>query len=339
VSVGNDNIHVKLDTRNMTTIHVLALDGLLDSSLAIALDALRTAEGFRARSGKGSTLHLEVIGHRKTIRTGGGLRLDTTLSLRDALERDVRPDWLIVPGLGVTSVSRLIARLGEKDARLAMELLRKKQGARKIGASCSSVFLLAEAGVLAGHDVTTTWWLATAFRKRHPDIRLDETRMLVRDGRFLTAGSAFAQLDLVLAVITETMGAGIAQLCSSYMLIDHRPSQARYMIQSHVRHTDATVVAAERWIDANLARPVTVTDLASALALSPRTLARRISAATGVSPVRFLQRRRVMQAANLIETTTMSIEEVASRVGYQDGTALRKLIKREFGTTPAALRA
>ncbi|MGH8809999.1 MAG: AraC family transcriptional regulator [Noviherbaspirillum sp.] len=35
----------------------------------------------------------------------------------------------------------------------------------------------------------------------------------------------------------------------------------------------------------------------------------------------------------------MSIEAIAARVGYQDGTALRKLVKREFGTTPAALRA
>lgn len=323
----------------MTTIHVLALDGLLDSSLAIALDALRTAEGFRARSGKGSKLQLEIVGHRKTIRTGAGLRLDTAFTFREALEKTTRPDWLLVPGIGVTSVAKLLARFAQKDAQAAMELLRRKGGARRIGASCSSVFLLAEAGLLANHDVTTTWWLASAFRERYRDVRLDEARMLVRDGRFLTAGSAFAQLDLVLAVITETMGAGIAELCSRYMLIDHRPSQARYMIQSHVRHSDPTVVAAERWIDANLAEPVSVTDLASALAVSPRTLARRIAAATGVSPVRLLQRRRVMQAANLIETTTMSIEEVAARVGYQDGTALRKLIKREFGITPAALRA
>jgi transcriptional regulator GlxA family with amidase domain len=169
-------------------------------------------------------------------------------------------------------------------------------------------------------------------------VKLDEARMLVRDGRFTTAGSAFAQLDLALAIVTDTMGPAIADLCSRYLLIDQRTSQARYMIQSHVRHVDPTVIAAEQWIDANLGEPVTVTDLAAALAVSPKTLARRLVAATGVSTIQFLQRRRVLKAAHLIETTSMTIEAIAATVGYQDGTALRKLIKRELGTTPASLR-
>lgn len=45
-----------------------------------------------------------------------------------------------------------------------------------------------------------------------------------------------------------------------------------------------------------------------------------------------------MRASHLIETTPLSIEAIAAQVGYQDGTALRKLIKREFGTTPSAMR-
>jgi transcriptional regulator GlxA family with amidase domain len=319
----------------MKTVMVLALDGVMDSSLAITLDALRTAETFRARSGKTAALRVVVAGQRKVIRTGGGMRLDAGVTLRDAL--DV-PDWLVVPGLGMTSAESVAKRFRQKDAIEAIAFLQEAKRVRRIGASCSSVFLLAEAGLLDERHATTTWWLAQAFRERYPQVKLDETRMLVRDGRFVTAGSAFAQLDLVLAIITDTMGASIANLCARYMLIDQRPSQARYMIQSHVRHTDATVLAAERWIDSHLGEPVTVTEVAEALAISPKTLSRRISAATGVSPVRYLQRRRVLHAAHLIETTSMTIDAVAANVGYQDGTALRKLIKRELGTTPGALR-
>jgi AraC-like DNA-binding protein len=83
---------------------------------------------------------------------------------------------------------------------------------------------------------------------------------------------------------------------------------------------------------------MTVTALSSELALSPKTLARRIEAATGVSPIKFIQRRRLSHAAHLLETTALSIETVAAQVGYQDSTALRKLIKREFGVTPSNLR-
>jgi transcriptional regulator GlxA family with amidase domain len=320
----------------MKTVMVLALDGVMDSSLTITLDALRTAEAFRARSGKAGAMRVVVASHRRKIRTGGGLRLDADVTFRAA---SPRPDWLVVPGLGMTSADGVATRFRQKDAIAAIDFLQEAKGIRRIGASCSSVFLLAEAGLLEARHATTTWWLAQAFRERYPLVKLDETRMLVRDGRFVTAGSAFAQLDLVLAIITDTMGASIANLCARYMLIDQRPSQARYMIPSHVRHTDETVLAAERWIDSHLGDPVTVTEVAEALAISPKTLSRRISAATGVSPVRFLQRRRVVHAAHLIETTSMTIDAVAASVGYQDGTALRKLIKREFGMTPGALRA
>jgi transcriptional regulator GlxA family with amidase domain len=72
--------------------------------------------------------------------------------------------------------------------------------------------------------------------------------------------------------------------------------------------------------------------------VSPKTLSRRISAATGLSPVRFLQRRRLMEAVHQIETTTLTLDAVAANVGYQDATALRKIIKRDLGTTPSTLR-
>lgn len=313
----------------MKKLLVLALDGVMDSSLAITLDTLRAARAFRGRN----DVEWSVIGHRRTVRTGGGLRLSVDATFRD----DLRAEWIIIPGLGLTSAEQIATRFRRSDAIAAMELLRGRV-AKRVAASCSAVFLLAEAGLLANRSATTTWWLAQIFRERHPDVRLDEGRMLVRDGAYLTAGSAFAQLDLALAVVTATMGAETARLCSRYMLIDRRESQARYMIPSHVRHVDETVLAAERFIDAHLGEAITITDLADAVAVSPKTLARRISAATGLSPVRFLQRRRLMEAVHLIETTTMTVETIATQVGYQDSTALRKIIKRELGTTPSALR-
>jgi transcriptional regulator GlxA family with amidase domain len=266
------------------------------------------------------------------------MRLDADLTIREVLDDSARADWIVVPGLGMTNERAIDHRLQQRDARAAIELLQERRIAKRVAASCSSVFLLAEAGLLSGRSATTTWWLAQTFRERYPDVSLDESRMVVRDGPILTAGSAFAQLDLILAVVTATMGADVAHLCSRYMLIDQRPSQARYMIPSHVRHVDDTVVAAERWIDANLAMPIAITDLASAVALSPKTFSRRIVAATGLSPVRFVQRRRILEAMHLIETTTLTVEDVAARVGYQDSTALRKIIRRELGTTPSTLR-
>jgi transcriptional regulator GlxA family with amidase domain len=323
----------------MNTILIFALDGVMDSSLGITLDTLKAGQAFLSRKGKPDQVRVITAGYRKCVITGAKLRLTPDITFKDVLESGIRPDWIIVPGLGLVADADIAARFEKKDAIDAMRLLQAvDNGTVKIGASCSSVFLLAQAGLLAGRHATMTWWLAPVFRSRYPNIKLDETKMLVRDGQYLTAGSAYSQLDLALAITADTMGDAVADLCSRYLLIDQRPSQARYMIPTHIQHIDPTVVAAEHWIDNHLSAPISVANLSSELAVSPKTLARRIEAASGVSPIKFIQRRRLMRAAHLIETTSMSIDVIATQVGYQDGTALRKLVKREFGTTPGALR-
>jgi transcriptional regulator GlxA family with amidase domain len=322
----------------MKTILVLALDGVMDSSLGITIDTVRAAQ-FLSRSGKGGAVRLLTAGFRKTVTTGSGMRMDVDCRFADVTSGEVKPDWIVIPGLGLASDEAIRNRLAKADAKAAVELLCHATRTTRIGASCSAVFLLARTGLLAGRTATSTWWLAQLFRAHYPEVKLDETRMLVRDGQFYTAGAAYAQLDLILAVIADLMGNAAAETCSRYLLMDQRPSQARYMAQSHTQHVDPTVVAAERWIDAHLSNPISVAQIADALALSPKTLSRRFDAAMGLTPLKFVQRRRLMQAAHLLESTALPIEAVAAQVGYQDGTALRKLIKREFGVTPGAMRA
>jgi len=48
--------------------------------------------------------------------------------------------------------------------------------------------------------------------------------------------------------------------------------------------------------------------------------------------------RRQARAAHARGDSRLSIDAIAARVGYQDGAGLRKLIRREFATTPRALR-
>ena len=321
----------------MKIITVLVLDGVFDSSLSITLDTLHAAQSIFAARGGAPKVQVRTIAAKAHITTGAGMRMKADLQLK-AAQHEVS-DWIIVPGLGHRSDQQLGDGLARSDAVQAMRWLAAAgAGKTRIAASCSAVFLLAQAGLLNGRKATTAWWLAQAFRARYPAVMLDEARLLVRDGPCLTAGAALSQLDLMLAIVSDLFGESVAHLCSRYLLIDQRSSQARYMMRDHLEHEDQTVVAAQRWIDARLAQPMTVTALASELALSPKTLARRIEAATGVSPIKFIQRRRLSHAAHLLETTALSIEAVAAQVGYQDSTALRKLIKREFGVTPSTLR-
>ena len=58
----------------------------MDSSLAITLDTLRTAQALRGRGRTRAELQWSVIAHRRTVRTGGGLRLNVDLTFREVLE-------------------------------------------------------------------------------------------------------------------------------------------------------------------------------------------------------------------------------------------------------------
>ena len=324
--------------RRMKTVWILVLDGVMDSSLSITLDLLRSAQAIVAQGKSPAPFDYRVLGARAHVQTACGLTLRTDDTFRKAALRGDAPQWVIVPAMGEYGHT-LVSHLSRPDATQAQRLLQALHANKvRIGASCASVFLPAEAGLLERRTVTTTWWLAGSFRERYPGITLDERRMVVRDGHVLTAGSAFSQLDLMLAVLGDLVGVRVADLCARYLLIDRRPSQARYMMASHAQQHDPAVAAAERWIDDNLAEPISVSELSKLVAMSEKTLSRRMKAATGLSPIKLVQRRRLMMATHLIETTKISIEEVAARVGYRDSTTLRRLIRRELDTSPSGLR-
>ena len=75
------------------------------------------------------------------------------------------------------------------------------------------------------------------------------------------------------------------------------------------------------------------------LSMSERTLARKVVEATGKSTQSLIQNVRLRRARVLIETTNLSVEIIAEKVGYQDGSALRRLMKKVMGSTPSQFRA
>lgn len=323
----------------MKTILILLTEGVMDSSLAITLDILRTAKLLLEQQKNQEKLRILLAGFHRKVHTGAGLQVNCDLTFRQALTSDLSIDSIVLPGSGKKNLIEIEENLASKEIKETIEVLRHyARQQTRVCASCASTFTLAESGLLDQKSATTSWWLASAFRHRYPHVRLDETQMLVRDQHILTAGAAFSQMDLALELVSETAGTAIAYLCSRYLLIEQRSSQARFMIPTQNQHLNPIVIAAEKWIDANLSRPLTVQELAAQFALSTKTLSRKIHEATGDSPIRFIQRRKLMRAVYLLESTSLPIERVAERVGYQNSTMLRQLMKRELGVSPGQLR-
>jgi transcriptional regulator GlxA family with amidase domain len=199
-----------------------------------------------------------------------------------------------------------------------------------VAAACIGTFVLAESGLLDGEDATTTWWLAPLFRQRYPKVRLDESRIIVPSGAVLTAGAALSHLDLALTLIRRA-SPELATLTARYLVVDSRTSQAIYSIPDHLTHSDPLVEGFERWARRRLAQGFSLDEAAVALATSKRTLARRMQAVLGKSPLAYFQHLRVERAVHLLRTSGASVDQVATQVGYADGVTLRSLLRRHLG--------
>jgi len=142
----------------------------------------------------------------------------------------------------------------------------------------------------------------------------------------------------MLHVIRERRGARLTRALSRALLVDGRLSQARYVAPEVLASGDALVSAIVDLVERRIESPPSVAELAAGFAVSERTLARRVRAATGLGPLALVNAVRVRRADDLLATTTMSVDQVATAVGYQDATALRRMTRRTLGVTPSALR-
>jgi len=319
----------------MYKILVLALDGVMDSSLALTLDTIATANRLAELKDKGVRFGTTLFcPGRKRIRTGMG----ATLSVKPEI-RIKQFDALVIPGLGLSTEKEIDHFFAARSSQAVVDWLRNI-GTRcpLIGASCSAVFLLAEAGLLANRTVTTTWWLGSVFRKRYPDVQLDETRMVVEAEGILCAGAALAQIDLMLHLIARAASPDLSRDVARFLAIDQRPTQARYMMLSAMAGLGKDVSEIERWIRKNLSRSFSMAEMARALGMSTRTLDRRVRVATGKGPSRFVQQLRLEQATHFIETSDRPLSEIAEAVGYRDATTLRRLLRRHLDVNPTEMR-
>lgn len=322
----------------------LVFDGVTESSLGIGVDIVASAAQLAGGHGAAAPHAARLLRQRvvsldgRPVRSGAGrsIAVDGALQLRGMGAADV----LVVPGwFAATEASMQLWLAGDECRRAAAWLARAAARQVMLAASCSATFLLAEAGLLDGQRATTTWWLGAAFARRFPAVTLEAERMVVQAPGVLTAGAAFAHADLMLAVIARMASATLAQRVARYLLLDSRPSQSRYMAMEHLRVCDPAVQKAEQFILGNLQRQIALPELARAAAVSPRTLARRVHAALGMTPGELAQRLRVAHAAHLLETSNASVEEVAARVGYADPAAFRRVFRRYAGDSPRGKRS
>lgn len=335
---------------------ILVPEGALAASVGITLDILSMADRV-ARTLRLKRLSWRVLGSGHHARLSNGMSIDTLQLSRAPRLRD---EVLILPGIGLDhpSIQRapdinagagvderydeesLLRRMRLPDAREIADFVRRHHDEGGVAcASCSGVLAIGMAGLAESRRITTHWRLASFMAKHFPGAQVETNRMVVDDRKVVTAGAAMAQMDLMLYLLRQTAGRELAELTMKYMLIDSRPTQARYMVWDHVKQdANETVQRFEQLIESSLPDIITVAHAAKRLNLTQRTLSRRLLKVTGDSPMDIIQKIRMRHAQRLLDSTDLPIEEIATRVGYTNATSLRKLTLKLTQLTPTRLR-
>ncbi len=265
---------------------------------------------------------------RGPLRAAGGLqvRVPHGLQLLDRADTIVIPGWRAIEE---PPPAMLITKLRAAHAR----------GAR-LCSICSGVFVLAAAGVLDGRRATTHWRYVERLRARYPQVKVEANALYVDEGSLLTSAGSAAGLDMLLHLVRRDYGPKVAnQVAQRLVIAPHREGgQAQFVPRPVAPDERGRLARLLDFIRAHLAEAHTLRSLAARAAMSTRTLQREFVQATGQAPYEWIVSERIERAKELLESTRLSAQAVAARVGMGSAESLRHHFRRRLGTTPARYR-
>jgi len=305
----------------MKTIAVLALHGMIPFDFAIPSEVFGRVERTAATAG----YEVRVFGEAPEVRVKGF---------------EVRAPWGLADLAGIETV--IVPGLedpGEAPSPSVVAAVRSAAaGGARVVSICTGAFVLAAAGLLDGLTATTHWRAAELLAKRYPAVSVDPDVLFIDHGHVLTSAGASAGLDLCLHMVRRDYGQAAAAQAARLAVapLERGGGQAQYLRRELPgSHSDLAPLLA--WMEANADRPLNVTELASRAATTPRTLTRRFREQTGTTPLQWLLIARLRRAQELLETSQLSIDQVAAAAGF-DAVSLRHRFNRELGVSPHAYR-
>ena len=208
---------------------------------------------------------------------------------------------------------------------------------------CSGSAVLAETGLLNGHEISGHWAYRHMFAEHYPDVTWREDAIInfsAEHKRLITTGGVTAWQDLAIYLIKRFCGLQQAIYTAKvFLLSTHTDGQLPFAAMTQRYQTsDAIISDSQSWINENLSSVNPVAQMTERSGLKPRTFARRFRESTNYRPIEYVQNLRIESAKNILECKNTSIDEISLQVGYEDPASFRRLFKRKVGITPAHYR-
>jgi len=272
-----------------------------------------------------------VSGESGPLRSAVGFTMHTD----HGLERLEQADLIAIPATGDDRCLR------DDWPPPVLEALRAAvdRGARVLSV-CTGAFVLGAAGLLDGRHCTTHWMHADDLVRMYPAAKVDPSVLYVDDDPIFTSAGTAAGVDACLYLVRKEQGSAVANAIARRMVVPpHRDGgQAQYVDRPVAQTSCDTLADVIEWMQRNLERVVSVDELASLAAMSPRTFARRFVQETGTTPQRWLTGQRILLAQQLLEETDNTVDVIAERAGFGNAATFRHHFRVWRATTPNSYR-
>jgi transcriptional regulator GlxA family with amidase domain len=201
-------------------------------------------------------------------------------------------------------------------------------------------YLVARAGLLSRHPIATHWSWAPGFQEQFSEVEILDRLFTIEDN-FMTVAGGLAGVDLMIKLISDRHGEGLALEVANQML--HHPVRSGDTPQRRTlgQATDllpSLVRQAIRIIESNVAEPVSVPEIAEKLGLSQRQLERQFKQSVGCTVVQFGLLFRLQHARVLLIATKLSVRDIAAAAGFNTLSHFAHSFGKCFGRRPSDYR-
>lgn len=301
-------------------------------SLAAIVDVFETANRLLREAGKPDLYQITFVGATETKVLPDGINHIPY----EPFSNGQWYDLIFVPAFGPVDLAETVA---QNSCFFPWLHEQHKRGAT-LASNCTGAFLLGASGLLNGKRATTHIDAADMLAACFPKIRLTRDAVVTLDDNIYTSGGATSGFHLMLALIQKHCGREMAVRIAKIFSIDmDRENQAYFgHFAPTEAHDDELVMRVQQKIKTEFNAIRSVEEAIVDIPASRRNLVRRFKQATGITPIRYLQRTKIEAAKKMLENTEKGLLEIMLSAGYNDMKNFRQLFKENTGMTPKAYR-
>lgn len=204
----------------------------------------------------------------------------------------------------------------------------------------AGTWLLAKAGIITHHKVTTHWEDIENLADKYQNLEVSAERYVI-DQNIWTCGGASPAFDMMLQYLRATQNKSLAlDVASVFVYVEtNSPTDAQATISlGRLEKNAPRLAGAIKLMEANIEDPKPMTEIAKKVGVSSKTLENLFRKNLSITPGNYYLRLRLQTARRLTLDSSLPILDIAVRSGFNSLSALSRAFSKRYGQSPMSLR-